>query len=61
MMLNFLARPDFIAYNKLDRDSFFVKLTTRFYHAPKFVWTVKGEKELEEAHQYGECPIFEKE
>ena len=59
MMLNFLAHPDFIAYNKLDRDSFFVKLTTKFYHAPKFVWTVKGAKELEEAHQHGECPIFE--
>ncbi len=61
MMLNFLARPDFIAYNKLDRDSFFVKLTTRFYHAPKFVWTVKNDEELSKAHTLGECPIFEKE
>ena len=61
MMLNFLARPDFIAYNKLDRDSFFVKLTTKFYHAPKFVWTVKNDEELDTAHALGECPIFEKE
>ena len=61
MMLNFLARPDFIAYNKLDRDSFFVKLTTNFYHAPKFVWTVKNDEELETAHRLGEFPIFEKE
>ena len=59
MMLNFLARPDFIAYNKIDRDSFFVKLTTGFYHAPKFVWTIKTDAELQEAHNNGECPIFE--
>ena len=60
MMLNFLARPDFIAYNKLDRNSFLVKLTTKFYRAPKFVWTIKGDGELQEAHSHGECPIFEK-
>ena len=60
MMLNFLARPDFIAYNKFDRNSFFVKITTRFYRAPKFVWTVKGEVEREEAHRNREYPIFEK-
>lgn len=61
MMLNFLGRPDFIAYNKLDRNSFLVKLTTKFYHAPKFVWTVKNDEELADAHAHGECPIFEKE
>lgn len=60
MMLNFLARPNFIAYNKIDRNSFLVKLTTKFYRAPRFVWTVKGEAELEQAHTLGECPIFEK-
>ncbi len=59
MMLNFLARPDFIAYNKLDRNSFVVKLTTGFYHAPKFVWTVKNGGELDTAHTLGEHPIFE--
>ena len=59
MMLNFLARPDFIAYNKLDRNSFLVKLTTKFYRAPKFIWTIKGEDELNDAHSHGECPIFE--
>lgn len=60
MGLNFVARPDFIAYNKIYRDSFAVKLTTRFYHAPKFVWTTKGEEETEKAHALGECPIFER-
>ena len=60
MMLNFLARPNFIAYNKVDRSSFLVKLTTKFYRAPKFVWTLKGESELEQAHALGESAIFEK-
>ena len=61
MAFNFLARPDFIAYNKLDRDSFFVRLTTKFYRAPKFVWTLKNEEELALSHKLGENPIFERE
>lgn len=59
MVFNFLARPDFIAYNKLDRDSFFIKITTKFYHATKFVWTVRNAEELVTAHELGEYPIFE--
>lgn len=59
MALNFLARPDFIAYNKVDRNAFTVKLTTKFYRAEPFVWTVKGKEEFELAHKLGEHPIFE--
>ncbi len=60
MGFNFLARPDFIAYNKEDRNSFPVKLTTKFYKAVSFVWTVKGEGELFEARDLGEFSIFER-
>ncbi|MBQ9086023.1 MAG: glycerophosphodiester phosphodiesterase [Clostridia bacterium] len=60
MTLNFLAKPDFIAYNKEDRNSLPVRITTRLYHAPKFVWTVKTEEELALAHSLGEYPIFER-
>ena len=60
MAFNFLARPDFIAYNQKDRNSLPVKLATRFYKAPRFVWTVRTEEELETAHRLGEHPIFEK-
>ena len=59
MAFNFYARPDFIAYNKKDRNSFPVKLTTHFYPAQKFVWTVKSDAELHTAHTLGEYPIFE--
>lgn len=59
MAFNFLAKPDFVAYNKLDRLSFPVKLSTKLYRAPRFVWTVRGECELDAAHELGEHPIFE--
>ncbi|MBO5035982.1 MAG: glycerophosphodiester phosphodiesterase [Clostridia bacterium] len=60
MALNFLARPDFIAYNQYDRNSLPVRLTTKFYRAPRFVWTVKTEKDLSLTHSLGEYPIFER-
>ena len=59
MLLNFLAKPDFIAFNKADRGSLPVKLTTRFYRATRFVWTVKTAEELDVAHENREHPIFE--
>ena len=59
MALNCLARPDFIAYNYVDRDSLPVKICTKFFNAYKFVWTVKSREELDKAHALGEYPIFE--
>ena len=59
MALNVVAAPDFIAYNKEYRNSFPVRLATRFYRTPQFVWTVRDEKELSDAHVLGEYPIFE--
>lgn len=60
MALNFHAKPNFIAYNKKDRDSLPVRLTTRLYKAPKFVWTVKTQEGVDLAHSLGEHPIFER-
>lgn len=60
MALNFLCKPNFIAFDEKYRDSFFVKVTTRFYKTPKFVWTIKSRESLDMAHRLGECPIFEK-
>ena len=59
MALNVVARPDFIAFNKEDREAFAVKVTTKLYKAPKFVWTVNTQEELDNAHNNGEYPIFE--
>lgn len=60
MCLNFIARPSFIAYNKEYRNSFMVILVSELYSMPKFVWTVKGEEEIEKAHALSEHPIFER-
>lgn len=60
MATNILARPDFIAYDQRERNSFPVKITTKYYRASRFVWTVKTKETLEIAHENGECAIFEK-
>ena len=59
MIFNFLSRPDFIAYNKRDRNALPVRLATGFHKAPKFVWTVRGEDEINSAKKFGENAIFE--
>ncbi len=59
MALNCLCRPHFIAYNQLDRESLPVRLTTRHFGAPRFVWTVRKREDLERAHALGEWGIFE--
>ncbi len=59
MALNFISRPDFISFNKLDRDSFVVKLVTNLYKTPKFVWTTNGKSEIDIAHKNEEHAIFE--
>lgn len=59
MALNFIAKPNFIAFHQGYRNSLPVRLTTRLWHAPRFTWTVRTEEELRIAHENGECPIFE--
>jgi len=60
MALTFVCKPNFIAYNEEDRDAFPVKLATRFYKTPKFIWTVTSKESVDKAHELGEYPIFEK-
>lgn len=59
MVFNFLAKPNFIAFNQLDRRSLPVKLATKLYKAPKFVWTVQTQKQKTAAKFYKEHAIFE--
>lgn len=59
MALNVVAKPHFIAYNKADRNSLPVKLTTKLYGAQRFVWTLKSRDELEIAKALDEWAIFE--
>ena len=60
MLLNFIAKPNFIAYNQDYRSKLQVKLTTKLFRAPRFIWTARSEEQLMTAKRLGECPIFEK-
>lgn len=60
MALTFVCKPHFIAYNEEDRNSFPVRLSTRFYKTPRFIWTVTSKAAVDKAHELGEYPIFEK-
>ncbi|MBO5939015.1 MAG: glycerophosphodiester phosphodiesterase [Clostridia bacterium] len=60
MAFNFLAKPNFIAYNERYRGAPCVWFTTKFYRAPRFVWTVRSKENLDVAHRCSEHPIFEK-
>ncbi len=59
MAFNFLCKPQFIAYNEVDRRALPVRLATGMYRATRFVWTVRSREALEKAHGYAECAIFE--
>ena len=59
MALNVVAKPDFIAYNQLDRRALPVRFSTKGYRAPRFVWTVKTAADRDAAHARGEKTIFE--
>jgi len=60
MALNVVAKPNFIAFNQDYRKAFALKLTTRLYRAPRFVWTVRSVESLKVARENGESAIFEK-
>ncbi|MBO5645834.1 MAG: glycerophosphodiester phosphodiesterase [Clostridia bacterium] len=60
LFFNFLAKPDFISLNRLDRGNLPLRIFFFLYPVPRFSWTTVGEKETEEAKRYGEYPIFEK-
>lgn len=56
---NFLTRPDFIAYNFGDRNHFTVRLCRKLWHIQGVAWTLRSQKEYDEAKQEGWIPIFE--
>ena len=59
MALNVVAKPNFISYNKKLRHNPLVWFTTKVCRCARFVWTLKGEEEYQDALTRGECPIFE--
>ncbi len=56
LMLNFLTRPDFIAFDCLNSNTLSRRLCRRLYGNKMAAWTVKTQKQLEEI--YGQYDVF---
>ena len=56
--LNFLARPDFVAYD-VDADFPAPKIQRALFRTPMACWTVKNIERYQKALASGEMPIFE--
>ena len=58
-MLNFLTRPDFIAYKFRDRGHFSNLLVDSLWKVPSVTWTLVNEEEYKAAVTENRIPIFE--
>ena len=60
LMLNFLMRPDFIAYEQVGYANGFLRFIRRAFAPPLFAWTVKSADEETQAISHGfDTVIFE--
>ncbi len=59
LLLNFLTRPDFIAYRYEDRDCGAVRICRRIFKVQEVNWTITSKKEMRDAEQKGNLVIFE--
>lgn len=59
LMLNFLTKPDFIAYNHLWKKDFSYTLCRKLFKPENVAWTIKNQKELEEAEKTFDVIIFD--
>ena len=57
--MNFLTKPDFIAYRFADRKTFSNFLTMKYWRLQGVTWTLKTQEELDRAEAEGWLPIFE--
>ncbi len=54
LFINILGRPDFVAYNAVDRGNLSLRIWSRVYSAPTALWTVKSQDEFDAARrEYG--------
>ena len=58
-MVNFLVRPDFVAYRFADRKTVSNHLVRKFWGAQGVTWTIKNKKDFDIAVREGWIPIFE--
>jgi len=59
LYLNFLTRPDFIAYRMEDRSCAALRICRRFFRVQEINWTITTKEEMREAERLGNLVIFE--
>lgn len=59
LMLNWMTKPDFIAYNHKYADNISRRLCRRLYRHPAVAWTIKSSQELEAAQNEFDLFIFD--
>lgn len=59
LLLNFLAKPDFIAYHYIHGKKLSFSICTKIYKAHAFAWTIKSQKALEESRKRFHYFIFD--
>ena len=59
MLLNFLSRPDFIASDIAWQNSLPVKICTKMFGAPLFLWTVDTPEKYSAAVGTADAVIFQ--
>lgn len=59
LLTSFLTRPDFIAYNYVDRSCPSLRLMRRLYGVHEVDWTIKSLETMKCLEQQGVTPIFE--
>ena len=59
LLTSFVTRPDFIAYNYIDRSCPSLRLMKRLYGVHEAGWTIRSREALEALERQGVMPIFE--
>ncbi len=49
LLINYVGRPDFTAYNVRDRKNLSLRVWRHIYKAPTAIWTVRSQEELDSA------------
>ena len=60
LLVNVLSRPDFVAYNYLDRKNGSFRLCRALFRPPLFFWTVKSVEGETISASANAAPIFER-
>ncbi|MDF2611320.1 MAG: hypothetical protein K0R92_2794 [Lachnospiraceae bacterium] len=60
LLLNFITRPDFIAYNHIHTNMLSYRLCRYLYQIPTFAWTIQSQSTLDTNRKWFDYFIFEK-